>query len=60
MDAIKEIERWLKKTGMAESRLGLLSCANPKAIERIRNGTAMVSTLAAILAYIEGHPNGQR
>ena len=59
MNAITEIDRWLKKTDMAESRLGLLSCANPKALERIRNGTARISTLDAVLAYIRSRPNGE-
>jgi len=59
MNGITEINRWLKKTGMKESRLGLLTTANPKAVARIRNGTAQIRTLEAILAYIRSHPNGE-
>lgn len=59
MNVITEIDRWLKKTGMKPSRLGLLTTANPKAVERVRNGTAQVKTLEAILAYIRSHPNGE-
>ncbi len=51
-----EIERWLKHTGMAESRLGLLATANPRAVARIRDGTAYVTTLQAVLKYIRNNP----
>ena len=50
---IERIDAYLKKMGMKESRLGLLSCANPRAVERVRNGSASVETLRAILDYIE-------
>lgn len=56
MDDVKAIEQWLRATGMAESRLGLLAAANPKAVERIRNGTATVRTLRALIAYIKANP----
>lgn len=49
---VAEIESWLKKTGMAESRLGLLACANPRAVDRIRDGSARITTLRAVLSYI--------
>ena len=51
--AIDRIDRWLKTTGMAESRLGMLACANTRAIKRVREKTASLETLEAILAYIE-------
>ncbi len=51
-----EIEKWLKHTGMTESRLGLLAAANPRAVERIRDGTAQVATLQAVLKYIHNNP----
>ena len=55
MDGLEEIDKWLKATGTKESRLGLLAAANPRAISRIRNGTALVSTLDAILTYIRAN-----
>ena len=55
MDALEEIEQWLRRTGTKDSRLGMLSAANPKAIERIRDGTAQVATLNAVLAYIRAN-----
>lgn len=54
--ALDKIDRWLKVTGMTESRLGLLACANARAVERVRNGSGSVATLRAILEYIEDHP----
>lgn len=56
MTAIQEIEDWLRKTGMADSRLGQLATANQLAIARIRNGTARVATLDAVLNYIRANP----
>ena len=54
--ALDKIDKWLKVTGMSESRLGLLSCANARAVERVRNGSGSVATLQAVLEYIEEHP----
>ena len=54
--ALDKIDKWLKATGMSESRLGLLSCANARAVDRVRNGSGSVSTLQAILEYIEKNP----
>lgn len=56
MDEIKAIDAWLKVTGWKESRLGLLSCANPRAVQRIREGTATLATFWAVEAYIKEHP----
>ena len=53
---MKAIEQWLKKTGTSEGRLGLLAAANPRAVERIRNGSARIDTLNAVLSYIREHP----
>jgi hypothetical protein len=53
---MEQIEAWLRATGMSESRLGLLACANPRAVSRIRSGSARVETLRLVLAYIEAHP----
>lgn len=55
VDEMKQIEKWLKQADMPESRLGLLACANPRAVERIRQGTARVETLRLVLAYIRQH-----
>ena len=49
---IAEIERWLKRSRISENRLGLLAAANPRAIERIRDETARISTLRAVIRYI--------
>ena len=54
--ALDKIDKWLKATGISESRLGLLSCANARAVDRVRNGSGSVATLQAILEYIEAHP----
>jgi len=53
---IAKIDAWLAATGMAESRLGSLACANVRVIKRIRNGTASVRSLEAVLDYIRQHP----
>ena len=58
-NAIRKINRWLEASGMPEARLGLLSAANSGAIERIRNGTARIDTLQAVLRYIERNPPGK-
>lgn len=56
-EAIKRIETWLKANqSVSESRLGLLACANARALERVRNGTASVETLRALLIYIDSRP----
>ena len=52
----KRIDDWLLATGTTESRLGLLACANPRAVDRIRNGSATVATLNSVLAYIAKNP----
>lgn len=54
--AVAEIEKWLKASGMNESRLGNLACANPRAVERIRDGRGNVATLKALLDYVAKHP----
>lgn len=54
--ALDKIDKWLKATGMSESRLGLLACANARAVERVRNRSGSVATLEAILEYIDKHP----
>jgi hypothetical protein len=56
VDDVERIETWLKATGMTESRLGLMACANPRAVARIRSGSARVETLRLVLAHIEAHP----
>lgn len=44
------------RSGMPESRLGLLACANARAVERVRNGSGSVDTLRSLLDYIGRHP----
>lgn len=56
MEYLTEIESWLKATKMADSRLGMLAAANPKAVERIRDGTGRVQTLESVLTYIRANP----
>ena len=53
---IKRIEAYLAKSRIPESRLGLLACANARAVERIRNGSASIETLRAMLDYIAVNP----
>ena len=55
-DHIEKIDAYLKATGMPESRLGMLACANQYVIGRIRTGKARVDSLRAVLDYIELHP----
>lgn len=59
-ESIDLIDRWLGATNTPEYRLGLMACANPRAVERVRSGTARVDSLAAILAYIEKNPADDR
>ena len=54
-DAIKEIDAFLKASKMKEYRLGLLACANPRAVERVKSGKASVETLRAIIDYVREH-----
>lgn len=54
--AVDEIDAWLDKNGVSESRLGLLAAGNQFAVSRIRSGTAAVSTLDAVLNYIRANP----
>lgn len=55
---IAKIEAYLKTSGMKESRLGLLACANARAVERIRNGSGSVESLRAVIQYISQNPVG--
>lgn len=54
--ALDRIDKWLKATGIPASRLGLLACANARAVERVRNKTASIETLESLLEYIEKNP----
>lgn len=53
---ISRIDAYLKASGMKESRLGLLACANARAVERVRNGSGSVESLRLLLDYIDLHP----
>lgn len=53
---IKRIEAYLAKSRISASRLGLLACANARAVERIKNGSASIETLRAVLDYISANP----
>ena len=53
---IKRIEAWLAKSGMAESTLGLLACANARAVERVRAGSGSVQSLRRLIKYISENP----
>lgn len=54
---IAKIDKWLAESGVKEYRLGLMACANGRAVERIRNGTASVSSLTAVLDHISRNPS---
>lgn len=54
--AIDRIDKFLKLSGMSESMLGLKSCGNARAVERIRSQSATIATLRDVLAYIDAHP----
>lgn len=54
--AVRQIDAWLKATGVSESRLGMLACANARAVERVRNGTAQVESLRLIMDHIKANP----
>ena len=53
---IAQIDTWLAATGMLESRLGALACANVRVVERIRNGSASMRSLYFVLTYIKQNP----
>jgi len=53
---IADIESWLAATDTAETTLGKLACQNTYAVSRIRNGSASIDTLKAVMAYISAHP----
>jgi hypothetical protein len=53
---MKVIDKWLKRTGTPEWKLGVLAAANAKAVARIRAGTARVETLNDVLSYIRRNP----
>lgn len=53
---IRKIEEWLEATGTKPSRLGMLACANPRAVDRVMNGTGSVDSLRAIVDYIKRNP----
>lgn len=53
---LRLVDLWLKATGMTPSRLGLLACANARAVERVRNGTGSVESLRQLIDYIDAHP----
>ena len=53
---IAKIDAWLKATAVKESRLGLLACANPRAVERVRSGSGSVESLRALVEYIRQNP----
>lgn len=55
-EMVDKIGAWLRATGMAEARLGLLACANVRAVKRVRAYKAQMNTLEAILDYIDQHP----
>ena len=57
---MKAIDKWLKKSGVPEWKLGMLAAANAKAVERIRSGTARVETLNDVLNYIRKNPPPRR
>lgn len=49
---IQKIEAFLISHGMTESRMGLLACGNPRAVERVRDGSARVETLRALVEFV--------
>lgn len=51
-ECLEEIDSFLRETRMKESRLGLLACANPRAVARVRDGSAKVETLRALIHYV--------
>jgi hypothetical protein len=53
---IKKIDAWLSKADMPESRLGMLACANQRAVDRIRKKKASLETFQAVLDYIKKNP----
>jgi len=54
---VQKIDAWLEATGTKEYRLGMMACANPKAVERIKSGSATVDTLRQVLQYIQENPS---
>lgn len=58
-DGIKEIDAWLKKNGMKESRLGMLSCANARVVPNIRSKGATLKNFERVMDYIRTNPDGE-
>lgn len=59
-ELLAEIDRWLKRTKMKASRLGMLSAGNPRAVARIKDETGRIHTLRGVLRYIRSNPHGER
>lgn len=56
MTDIEKIEAWLTAEDVSSVALSLRAKKNPLSVDRIRKGTAHLSTLRAIMAYIRAHP----
>lgn len=54
-EELAQIERFLEETGMAASTLGVKAAENSRAIARIREGRAHISTLDRVVSWIEAH-----
>jgi len=53
---ISRIDDWQSRTGMTDEALGYHAAGNARALERIRSGSASISTLEVIMQYIRTHP----
>jgi hypothetical protein len=56
MKNIRAIEKWLSQTKWAETTLGARASGNPRAVDRIRRGTASMKTLDDVMDYIKRNP----
>lgn len=56
MNEATEIRAYLRAKGMKPSYLGLLACANPRAVERIFTGSASLGTLNKVMRFIKKNP----
>ena len=56
---IRDIDRWLEKTGTAPTLLGAMVSNNPNLVFRLRRGNSTLKSLRRALKFIKKYPNGK-
>lgn len=57
---IDDVNRWLRRTGVAPTRLGIMVCNNPNMVARLRDGKATLGTLRKLIKFIKKYPAGKK